>query len=151
MASETVDTQKGVSRAHLGHGSLYIVTGNASLGDLLSEVNDEKFWEKSTPNCFDEAFQSLVNFKCSKKKWSNVSMLQKLAHRNHGLHERETLEVTHSDVDATKLAYNGRQGTNDTNWLPSKIVVNLGRVEVLKTAPRGNSPKCRNSASRDAS
>ncbi len=78
-------------------------------------------------------------------------MLQKLAHRSRGLHKRETLEVSQSDVDATKLAYHVRQGTNDTDWLPSKIVVDLGRVEVLKTATRGNSPKCRNSTSRDAS
>jgi hypothetical protein len=78
-------------------------------------------------------------------------MLQKLAHRSHGLHKRETLEVAQSDGDATKLAYHVRRGTNDTDWLPSKIAVDLVRVELLKTATRGNSPKCRDSTSRDAS
>jgi hypothetical protein len=78
-------------------------------------------------------------------------MLQKLAHRSRCFHKREILEVAQSDVDATKLAYHVRRGTNDTDWLPSKIVVDLGCVEVLKTTPRGNSPKCRDSASRDAS
>jgi hypothetical protein len=78
-------------------------------------------------------------------------MLQTLAHRSRGLHKRETLEVAQSDVDATKLLYHVRQGTNDTDWLPFKIVVDLGHVEVLKTAKRGNSPKCHDSTSRDAS
>jgi hypothetical protein len=78
-------------------------------------------------------------------------MLQKLTHRIRGLQERETLEVAQSDVDATKLAYHVRQGTNDTGWLPSKIVVDLGHIEVLKTATRGNSHKCHDSISRDAS
>jgi hypothetical protein len=78
-------------------------------------------------------------------------MLQKLVHRSHGLHKRETLEVPQSDVDATKLTYHVRRDTNDTDWLPSKIVLDLGCVEVLKTATRGNSPKCRDSTSRDAS
>ncbi len=61
-------------------------------------------------------------------------MLQKLAHGSQGLHERETLEVAQSDVDTTKLAYHVRQGADNTNWLSSKIVVDLGRIEVLKTA-----------------
>jgi hypothetical protein len=62
-------------------------------------------------------------------------MLQKLAHRSHGLHKREKLEVAQSDVDATKLTYHVRQGTNDTDWLPSKILVDLGHIEVLKLPP----------------
>ncbi len=78
-------------------------------------------------------------------------MLQKLAHGSHGLHKRETLEVAQSDVDATKLAYHVRRGTDNTDWLSSKIMVDLGCVEVLKTAIRGNSTKCCDGTNRDAS
>jgi hypothetical protein len=38
----------------------------------------------------------------------------------------ETLEVAQSDVDATELAYPIRRGANDTDWLSSKIMVDLG-------------------------
>ncbi len=110
-----------------------------------------KIGEKSTPNWVNEALPVFSKFQMLRRKWSNVSMLQKLAHRSRGLHKRETLEVAQSDVDATKLTYHVRQGTNDTDWLPSKILVDLGHIEVLTTATRDNSPKCCNSTSRDAS
>ncbi len=85
------------------------------------------------------------------RKSSDVCVLQKLAHGSRGLHERETVEVTQSDVDATELAYLIREGANNTDWLSSKIMVDLGRIEVLETTTRGNSPKGRNGTSRDAS
>jgi hypothetical protein len=45
---------KSISRAHLGHGSLFVINGDVSLGDLLPEVNDEKVWEKSSPDWVSE-------------------------------------------------------------------------------------------------
>ncbi len=78
-------------------------------------------------------------------------MLQKLTHGSRGLHERETLEVSQSDIDATELTYLIRGGANDTDWPSSKIMVDLGCLEVLETTTRGNSPKGRDGTSRDAS
>jgi hypothetical protein len=121
------------------------------LGCLLPKVNDEKIGEKITPDWVNEALPVLSKFQMHRQNVSDVSVLQKLAHGSRGLHERETLEVAQSDVDATELAYLIRQGANDTDWLSSKIVVDLGCVEVLETTTRGNSPKGHNGTSRDAS
>jgi hypothetical protein len=99
----------------------------------------------------NEALPVFSKFQMLQQKLSDVCVTQKLAHGSHGLHERETLEVAQSDVDATELAYVIRRGTNNTDWLSSKIVVDLGRVEVLETTTRGNSLKGRDGASRDAS
>jgi hypothetical protein len=33
---------KIISKAHLGRGGLFVITGNFSLGDLLPKVDDEK-------------------------------------------------------------------------------------------------------------
>ncbi len=78
-------------------------------------------------------------------------MLEKLAHGSRGLHKRETLEVTQSDVDTTELTYLIRQRANSTDWLSSKIMIDLGGVEVLETTTRDNSSKGCNGTSRDAS
>jgi hypothetical protein len=121
------------------------------LEDLLPKVNDEKIGEKSTPDWVNKALPVLSKFQMLQRKLSDISVLQKLAYGSHGLRERETLEVAQSDVDTTELTYLIRRGANHTDWLSSKIVSDLGCVEVLETTTRGNSPKGRDGTSRDAS
>jgi hypothetical protein len=111
------------------------------LGDLLPKVNNEKIGEKSTPDWVNEALAVFRKFQMLQRKLNDFSVLQKLAHESRGLHERETLEVAQSDVDATELTYLTRRGANYTDWLSSKIMVDLGCVEVLETTTRGNSSK----------
>jgi len=78
-------------------------------------------------------------------------MLQELVHRRRGLHEREELEVTQTDVDAAKLAHLVRRIANEANWISSKIMTDLGCVEVLESTPRGNSSNSSDGTSRGAS
>ncbi len=65
--------------------------------------------------------------------------LQKLVHSRHCLHEREELEVTQTDVDAAEFAYLVRRVADKADWFSSKIMTDLGCVEVLESTPRGNS------------
>jgi hypothetical protein len=51
----------------------------------------------------------------------------------------------------SELAHLVRQDADNTDWLSSKIVVNLGRIEVLGTTTSGNRPKGRNATSSDSS
>ncbi len=78
-------------------------------------------------------------------------MLQKHVHSRRGLHEREELEVVQSDVDVAELAYLVRLVANKADWISSKIMTDLGCVEVLESTPRGNSSNGRDGTSRDAS
>ena len=68
-----------------------------------------------------------------------------------GLHEREELEVTQTDVDATELAHLVRRIANKANWITSKIMINLGCVKVLESTTRGNSSNGSDGTSGDAS
>ena len=78
-------------------------------------------------------------------------MLQKHAHSRRGIHKREELEVAQTDIDAAELAYLVRQVANKANWISSKIMTDLGCVEVLESTPRGNSSNGRDGTSGDAS
>ncbi len=78
-------------------------------------------------------------------------MLQKPAHGSRRLHEREKLEISQIHVDGAELAHLVRQGDDNTNWLSSKIVVNLGCIEVLETTTSGDRPKGDNATSSDSS
>ncbi len=51
---------KIISKAHLGHGGLFVVVGNAPLGDLLPKVDDEKVGRKVPLTGSVRSFQSLV-------------------------------------------------------------------------------------------
>ncbi len=62
------------------------------------------------------------------RKLSNLGMLQKPAHGSRMLHEREKLEIAQIHVDATELAHLVRRGADNTDWLSSEIVVNLGHM-----------------------
>jgi hypothetical protein len=83
------------------------------------------------------------------RKLSDLGMLQMPASRR--LHEREKLEIAQIHVDATELAHLVGQGAANTDWLSSKIVVNLGRIEVLETTTSGDRPKGCNATSSDFS
>jgi hypothetical protein len=85
------------------------------------------------------------------QKWSCFNVLQKHVHCRRGLHERKELEAAQFDVDATELAYLVRRGADKADWVSSKIMMDLGHVEVLETTTRGNSLNGRNGTSRDAS
>jgi hypothetical protein len=85
------------------------------------------------------------------QKLSNLGMLQKPAHGSRRLHEREKLEIAQIHVDATELAHLVRRGAVNTDWLSSKIVVNLGCIEVLETTTSGDRPKGRDATSSDSS
>jgi len=74
-------------------------------------------------------------------------VLQKHIHCRRGLHEREELEA----AQATELTYLGSRGADKADWVSSKIMMDLGRVEVLETTTRGNSLNDHNGTSRDAS
>jgi hypothetical protein len=90
-------------------------------------------------------------FQMLRQKLSNLGMLQKPAHGSRSLHEREKLEIAQIHVDATELTHLVRRGADNTDWLSSKIVVNLGRIEVLETTTSGDRPKGRNATSSDSS
>ena len=81
------------------------------------------------------------------KKLSDVGVLQQHARGIHSLHERKQHEVAQFDVHATKLAYLVRRGVDNTDWLSSKILVDLQRIEVLECTTRGDGPEGRNGTS----
>jgi hypothetical protein len=78
-------------------------------------------------------------------------VLQKLIHSRCGLHEREELEVTQTDIDAAEFAHLVRRVANKANWFSSEIMIDLGCVKVLESTPRSNSPDSCNSSSGNAS
>ncbi len=78
-------------------------------------------------------------------------MLQKLVHDRRGFHEREELEVTQTDVDTAEFDYLVRRVADKADWFSSKIMTDLGCIEVLERTPRGNSPNGCNGTSGNAS
>jgi len=142
---------KIISGAHLGHGGLFVVVGNAPLGDLLPKVDDEKIRDKSSPNWVSEILPVPGLGQMFRRKWSHFGVLQKLVHSRRCLHKREELEVTQTDVDAAEFAYLVRRVANKADWFSSKIIMDLGCVEVLESTPRGNRPNGCNGTSRNAS
>jgi hypothetical protein len=52
------------------------------------------------------------------QKWSRFVVLQKLVYSRRGLHEREELEVTQTDVDAAEFAYLDELPTKPTGSPP---------------------------------
>ena len=74
-------------------------------------------------------------------KERDIGVLQKHVHGRYSFHKREQHKLAQFDEDATELAYLVGQGAKNANWLPSQILVNLGQVEVLETATRGDRPK----------
>jgi len=116
---------KIISGAHLGHGCLFVVIGNAPLGDLLPKVDDEKVREKSSPNWVSEILQVPGIGQMLRSKWSHVGVLQKFVHSRQCLHEREDLEVTQTDVDAAEFAYLIRRVSDKADWFSSKIIMDL--------------------------
>ncbi len=75
------------------------------LGDLLPKVDDEKVWEKSSPNWVSEILPVPGIGQMLLQKWSRAIVLQKLVHSRHGFHEREELEVPQIDVDTAEFTY----------------------------------------------
>jgi hypothetical protein len=121
------------------------------LGDLLPKVDDEKVWEKSSPYWVSEILPVPGIGQMLLQKWSHFVVLQKLVHSRRGFHEREELEVTQTDVDAAEFAYLVRRVADKADWFSSKIMMDLGCLEVLESTPRGNSPNGCNGTSRNAS
>ncbi len=68
-------------------------------------------------------------------------MLQKIFHSRRCLHEREELEVAQSVVGTAELAYLVRRVADKTDWISSKIMMDLGCVEVLESTPGSIVPK----------
>ncbi len=56
-----------------------------------------------------------------------------------------------NDVNIAELAYLVGRVADKADWISSKIMTNLGCVEVLESTPRGNSPKGRDGPGKDAS
>ncbi len=110
---------KIISGAHLGHGCLFVVIGDASLRDLLPKVDDEKVWEKSPPNWVSEILQVPGIGQMLRRKWSHVSVLQKLVHGRRCLHVREELEITQTNVDTAEFAHLVRRVANKADWFSS--------------------------------
>jgi len=75
-----------------------------------------------------------------RRKWSHFGVLQKLVHSRPCLYERKELEITQTDVDATEFAYLVRRVAYKADWFSSKIITDLGCVEVLESTSRGNRP-----------
>ena len=89
------------------NGCLFVVVGNAPLGDLLPKVDDEKVREKSSPNWVSEILPVPGIGQMFQRKWSHFGVLLKLVHSRHCLYERKELEITQTDVDTTEFAYLG--------------------------------------------
>jgi len=110
------------------------------LGDLLPKVDNEKVREKSSPNWVSEILPVPGIGQMLLQKWSRFDVLQKLVHSRRGLYEREELEVPLTDVDAAEFAYLVRRVADKADWVSSKIMIDLGCIEVLESTPRGNVP-----------
>ena len=123
---------------------------NTSLGDILPEIHDVEIGEQSTPDWVLHALPVGGMCQMLLRKLSDVSMLQQHSHGRHSLHKGEQHEVAQFDEDTTELAYLVGQGANNTDWLSSKILVDLGKVEVSESTAGGNRPKGRDVTCRDS-